>query len=112
MAKYTSGTYNTYWAPFVADESPDTGLTVVSGILLSGFLIREYADGTTSAYVSGSVFPAKMPLQVFVSKLPALLNDAGTNRAVVAGWPGRVTEAAIPGASLEPSVSTRRARGK
>lgn len=85
MALYTSGTYDNYWAPWVQDESPDTGLTVIGGVVLSGFLIREYADGTTSAYVTGSIYPAKMPLQVHVSKLPPLLNDAGTNRAVVAG---------------------------
>lgn len=85
MALHTSGTYNTYWAPWVQDESPVTGLTTVGGILLTGMVIREYSDGTVSPFVSGSIFPAKMPLQLIVAKLPVLLNNAGANRTVVAG---------------------------
>ena len=85
MAQHTSGTYNTYWSPWVQDQTPNTGLTTVGGILLTGGLIREYTDGTYSPFVTASIYPAKMPLQVIVSKLPALLNNALGNRAVVAG---------------------------
>lgn len=84
MALHTSGTYDTYWAPWVQDESPDTGLTVVGGVILSGFMIREYSDGTVSPFVSGSIYPAKMPLQVIVSKMPGLLTDAAAANPVQA----------------------------
>ena len=85
MSLYTSGAHSGYWAPFVADQSPATGLTVVGGIVLSGFHISEYSDATISEFVAGAIFPAKMPLQLHVSKLPPLLNNAGANRAVVVG---------------------------
>lgn len=86
VAIHTSGTYDTTFGPYVADQSPDTGLTTVGGVWIDGGPIKRDQDGAISTTrLTGAILLAHWPLDVYVSKLPGLLNEAGGARPVVAG---------------------------
>lgn len=78
LAQFTSGGNAGLWAPYVNDDTAGEGLGTPAGIVVDGFSVRT-EDGTELATkTAGSILLAGTPQQVYVSKLPGLLDEDGT----------------------------------
>lgn len=79
IAQYTSGSNQGYMGPFIDDNADGEGLAVEAAIVVDGFTVRYDRDGNLeSNTVAGAVVLAGIPIEVFMSKMPANVLDDGT----------------------------------
>ncbi len=79
LARYTSGANTGYLAPYVHDHAGGLGLDTAAAMVWDGFYLQRNSNGVyASTRVAGSILLAGLPVQVFVDRLPGLLEDDGT----------------------------------